>query len=275
MNIAKRLLPRLILRLVPIWRALRLGEHLLTGAALGAGVALLHRLDASTSWPSVLVTWWHRRLCRCLGLRVSCRGSAVTGALVAANHVSWLDISVLGGAAPMRFVSKAEVRHWPLVGWLAELAGSLFLPRGAHRTASIAREIALLLRAGERVAVFPEGTTGTGHTLLRFHARLFAAVDASSIPVQPVAIHYGRGPEPDAVAPFVGDDTLIAHLGRILRHPHLSVTLTFLPPVLSPTGKRRELAEAMRAAIDDELRRLRRGTDAATARANPPAAKAA
>ncbi|WP_295541626.1 1-acyl-sn-glycerol-3-phosphate acyltransferase [uncultured Thiohalocapsa sp.] len=275
MNSAKRLLLKLIPRLIPIWRALRLGEHLLTGAMLGAGVALLHRLNASPPWLSALVAWWHRRLCHCLGLSVSCRGSAAAGALVAANHVSWLDISVLGGAAPMRFVSKADVRRWPLVGWLAELAGTLFLPRGAHRATSIAREIALLLQAGERVALFPEGTTGTGHTLLHFHARLFAAVDASSMPVQPVAIHYGCGPKPDTVAPFVGDDTLIAHLGRILRHPQLSVTLTFLPPVLSPTGSRRELAEATRTAIDDELRRRRRGTDAATAQATPLAAKAA
>ncbi|WP_242475542.1 lysophospholipid acyltransferase family protein [Thiohalocapsa halophila] len=250
-------------RLIPTWRALRLGEHLLTGAMLGAGVAVLGRLGAPRPWLPSLVGWWHRRLCRCLGVEVSCRGTAASGALLAVNHVSWLDIPVLGGAAPAHFVSKAEVRRWPVVGWLAHLAGTLFLRRGAHQAADLAREITARLRAGRRVAIFPEGTTGDGRGLLRFHARLFAAADDRDIPVQPVAIRYGGGPEPDAVAPFVGDDTLLAHLGRVLRHPQLTVTLTFLPPVTMPAGRRRELAEAVRAAIAEELGRLGRGAAAA------------
>ena len=250
--------------LIPIWRALRLGEHLCTGALLGAGVAVLGRLAVPRPRLAHLAVWWHRRLCRCLGVAVSCQGTAAAGALLAVNHVSWLDIPVLGSRAPVHFVSKAEVRRWPVVGWLAQLAGTLFLHRGAHQAADLAREIADQLRAGRRVAIFPEGTTGDGRTLLRFHARLFAAAHGSEVPVQPVAIRYGRGAEPDTVAPFIGDDTLLAHLGRVLRHPELTVTLTFLPPVMVPNGRRRALADAVRAAIDAELGRLGSGTAAAS-----------
>jgi 1-acyl-sn-glycerol-3-phosphate acyltransferase len=257
--------------LIPIWRALRLSEHLCTGTVLGAGAALLGRLAVPQPWLPHLVAWWHRRLCRCLGVAVRCQGTAASGALLAVNHVSWLDIPVLGSAAPVRFVSKAEVRRWPVVGWLAQLAGTLFLHRGAHQAADLAREIADHLDAGRRVAIFPEGTTGDGRALLRFHARLFAAADGSAVPVQPVAIRYGRGPEPDGVAPFVGDDTLLAHLGRVLRHPALTVTLTFLPPVMVPNGRRRELADAVRAAIDAELGRLGSGAAAAASGARADA----
>jgi len=242
--------------LIPAWRALRLGEHLCTGALLGGGVALLGHLGTPRPWLPALVAWWHRRLARALGVRVVCRGGAAPGALLAVNHVSWLDIPVLGGATPVHFLSKAEVRQWPLVGWLAELAGTVFMRRGAHEAPRVAQEIARRLRSGARVAIFPEGTTSDGRGLLRFHARLFSAAEDGTVPVQPVAIRYGNGHMPDHIAPFVGEDTLLAHLGRVLRHPGLTVTLTFLPPVAAQAASRRELAETARAAVAAELCRL-------------------
>jgi 1-acyl-sn-glycerol-3-phosphate acyltransferase len=231
--------------------------HLCTGVVLGGAVALLGRLGVSRPWLPRLVTWWHRRLGRCLGISVVYRGVAAPGALLAVNHVSWLDIPMLGGAAPVSFVSKAEVRSWPVVGWLAELADTLFLRRGAHEANSIATQIAARLQMGCRVAIFPEGTTSDGRALLLFHARLFAAAAAvSGAPVQPVAIRYGWGRQPDAVAPFIGDDSLLAHLTRVLRHPELGATVSFLPPLTANGLSRRELAAAVRTAIAAELNRL-------------------
>jgi 1-acyl-sn-glycerol-3-phosphate acyltransferase len=235
------------------WRALRLGEHLITGALLAAGVSLLAVARVPRPWLPDLVGWWHRRLGRCLALAVNRRGAPVPGALLAANHVSWLDIPALGGAAPVRFVSKAEVRGWPLVGWMASLAGTVFLQRGAHQATATACEIARWLDHGDSVVIFPEGTTGDGLGLLRFHARLFAAVEQARAPVQPVAIRYGRGVDPDRTAPFVGDDALLAHLWRVLKHPGLTATVTFLAPLELADPRRRELAEAARAAIAAEL----------------------
>ncbi len=250
---------------------MRLCEHLSTGVLLGSGVALLGHLGLRLRWLPSLVSWWHRRLGRCLGVRVTCEGDPAPGALLVVNHVSWLDVPVLGGAAPVRFVSKAEVRRWPVVGWLAALAGTLFLHRGAHEASNVATRIGAELRAGYRVAIFPEGTTGDGRGLLRFHARLFAAAEQGARPVQPVAIRYGHGPEPDAIAPFIGEDTLLAHVVRVLRHPGLGATVIFLPPVAPASGRRRELAEATRGAIEAALHRLSAGLAGAEA---PDAASA-
>jgi 1-acyl-sn-glycerol-3-phosphate acyltransferase len=232
---------------------LRLAWHLAIGAVLATGVALLGAARVPRPWLPVLVSWWHRRLGHCLALGVTTRGTPVPGALIAANHISWLDIPVLGGVAPVRFVSKAEVRRWPLIGWLAALSGTLFLRRGAHQASLTANDIARQLDRGEAVVIFPEGTTGDGRALGRFHARLFAAVEHCRAPVQPVAIRYGQGAEPDTTAPFIGDDTLIRHLWRVLRHPGMSVSVDFLPPVRVAEARRRQLADAARAAVAARL----------------------
>lgn len=239
--------------MAPAWRLLRVLEHLLTGTILASGVALTCLARRPRPWLPALVTWWLRRLWRCLALEVCCRGTPAQGALLVANHVSWLDVPVLGGATPLRFVSKAEVRQWPLVGWLAATAGTLFLQRGAHQSSAMALVVARELQRGTSIAIFPEGTTSDGRALGRFHARLFAAVEHNGAPVQPVAIRYGRGAEPDETAPFIGEDNLLAHLWRVLRHPALTVDVAFLPPMPATEMRRRELADAARAAIASHL----------------------
>ena len=243
------------LRRTALWRTLRLAEHLATGVLVAVPVSMLALLGVPRPWLPGLVAWWHRRLLRSLAVRVATTGDPATGALVLANHVSWLDIPALGSAAPVRFVSKAEVRQWPVVGWLATLSGTLFLQRGAHQASAMAQLVAAELRAGATVAIFPEGTTSDGRAVQRFHARLLAAVDGTAAPVQPVAIRYGDGLEPDAVAPFVGDDSLLPHLWRVLRHPGLCVSVTFLPPIDIAGLGRRAVAERARDAIDAHLRR--------------------
>jgi lyso-ornithine lipid O-acyltransferase len=235
------------------WRGLRLAEHFLTGVVLGAAVSVLGLLRVPRPWLPGLVAWWHRRLLRAVGVVVEHAGTPVPGALLVVNHVSWLDIPVLGGLAPVRFLSKAEVRQWPVIGWLAVLAGTLFMQRGAHQASATAELIAAELQAGATVAIFPEATTGDGRALKRFHARLLAAADGGRIPVQPVAIRYGRAAEPDAVAPFIGDDSLLPHLGRVLRHPSLSVRVSFLPRIDAAGCSRRALAEVARAAIERQV----------------------
>jgi 1-acyl-sn-glycerol-3-phosphate acyltransferase len=240
-------------RLTPAWRLLRLSTHLGTGAILGTGVAACMALKVPHPWLSDLVGWWHRSLCRCLSLEVRAIGRPEPAGLLVGNHISWLDIPVLGGLAPARFVSKAEVRTWPLVGWLAGLSGTIFLQRGDHQASAIARSIGARVQRGELVAIFPEGTTHDGRALGRFHARLFAAVEQDEARILPVAIRYGRNAEPDPIAPFIGDDTLLAHLARILKHPGLSVTVTFLEPISAAGLSRRQLAEACRAAIAEAM----------------------
>lgn len=239
--------------LTTLIRSVRVLEHLLTGATISLYVAGAGALGRRPAWVPRVVRWWHGRLCRALGLALEVRGEIVPGALVVANHVSWLDIPVLGARGPVQFLSKAEVRDWPLVGWMAAVAGTLFIARGAHQAGSLLERIGERLRAGVPVVIFPEGTTTDGREVRRFHPRLFAAAQRPGVRVQPVAIRYGGGGEPDAVAPFVGDDDLLSHLLRVLAHPGLTVSVRFLPPLAGGPADRKGLAEQCRQAIAGSL----------------------
>jgi lyso-ornithine lipid O-acyltransferase len=155
--------------------------------------------------------------------------------------VSWLDIPVLGALEPTRFVGKSEIRDWPVAGSLATAAGTFYLRRGRGGTAPLLDRLAPHLRDGGSVVVFPEGTTTDGSGVQPFHARLFAAPVAAGCPVQPVTIQYGPSQDGESIAPFLGDDSLVAHVFTMLRNPGLQVRITYGPP-LRPTVSRDELA---------------------------------
>ena len=194
---------------------------------------------------------------RLLGVRVRVRGAIPQGTpvLVVANHVSWLDVYAINCLLRARFVAKHEVRSWPLVGTMVTAFGALFIRRGSPRDAARVRDqITDALRHGERVVVFPEGTTTDGTTLRRFYPALFqSAVDAGGV-VQPVAIRYldDHG-EPCTASPFIDDMTFLASLRRIAAAPRITVELHFGPsrPALGQT--RRALAADCHAWIAGRL----------------------
>jgi 1-acyl-sn-glycerol-3-phosphate acyltransferase len=172
------------------------------------------------------------------------------GMLVVANHVSWIDVLALSAAAPVRVLAKREVRDWPLVGGLARRAGALFVDRA--RLGALRGTVAALtdaLRAGDCVAVFPEGTTWCGVAAGPFRRAAFqAAIDAGA-PVRPVAVAFRHADgSPAQTAAFVGAQTLLDSMLRVLRTPGLTCELTVLPP-LAPTGDRRDLARRAQEAI--------------------------
>ncbi|MGP4843597.1 lysophospholipid acyltransferase family protein [Marinobacter sp. 1Y8] len=169
---------------------------------------------------------------RCLGFRVHEQGQAEPGpVLLVSNHISWSDIPILGGVVKLRFLSKSEVRSWPVIGWLAAQAGTLFIRRGGGQ-ARIARDtIAATLAAGQSVLVFPEGTTSVGITVLPFHSRLLSAAQEAGVPIQPISIGYRRNGHTDHLAPFIGDDAFQTHLLRLLKEPAVEVTVTLHAPV--------------------------------------------
>lgn len=240
-------------RATRIWRLFRLIATLITGLALALAMAIGEQLGRRPRWTPRAIRWWHARVCRDLGLHIEVAGTLHPGALLVVNHVSWLDIPVLGAQGGIDFLSKAEIRGWPLVGWMAAIGGTLFIARGANQTAQLTEIIGKRVRAGRSVAIFPEGTTSDGTSLLRFHPRLFAIGQQPGVVIQPVALRYGADPEPDPVAPFVGDDNLLAHLARLLRHGPLSVRVEFLPPMDPSLTDRRQLAERARTAIASAL----------------------
>ena len=240
-------------RLRALWRLARTVLHGLHGLAI---VLLLFPFYGPAR-RQARIGWWSSKLLATLGLELRAQGSFRTGAkLIVANHVSWLDIAAIHALCPQaRFVSKAEVQAWPLVGRLVDAAGTLYLQRERARDAMrVLHAITQALRDGDTVAVFPEGTTGEGHELLPFHANLLQAVIASGEPVQPVALRYS---DPlHAVSPaasFVGDMTLGQSLWRLACAQGLAVQLQVLPPQAVAHADRRALAAHLRDTIAQAL----------------------
>ena len=131
-------------------------------------------------------------------------------ALIVSNHISWLDIFVINSLQPCRFVAKADIRSWPALGWLCAKSGTIFIARGKQREVRRVYEgLVTSIRAGERIAFFPEGTTAAQGTLLPFHPNLFEAAIEAGVPVQPYVLRYvdAQG-NLHGAADFIGDMTL-------------------------------------------------------------------
>jgi 1-acyl-sn-glycerol-3-phosphate acyltransferase len=213
---------------------------LLTGVLLG-----LLRMSGASRLYQRMTRWWLGKLARILAVQVTCTGTpAASATLWVANHISWLDIPVLGGVIAPCFLSKQEVRDWPVIGWLARQAGTLFITRGkAGAAAQASAAILATLQAGRSVLLFPEGTTTTGQDVGTFHARLFAAAQDAGVTVQPIAVRYvGRGGEPHPLVPFVGEQSLWENLQGILQEPVIAAQIHFLEPIDSTALSRKALA---------------------------------
>lgn len=234
--------------------------HLLLVIALGAGLAALvslcERLVRRDLMPvrQRLTRWFLARLSRALPFRVSIAGQLPqTPMLWVSNHVSWTDIPLLGALQPLSFLSKAEVRTWPLAGWLAHKAGTLFIRRGAGDSSLVGQQLTRHLQRGRPLLIFPEGTTGDGLALRTFHGRLLASAIDSGVALQPVAIRYLRDGQPCSVAPFIGDDDLLSHLLRLLASRSGEVQIHLLPPIATQSRSRNELARHSQAVIATAL----------------------
>lgn len=194
-------------------------------------------------------------LVRCLPFKVRVYGSRPTEPMLwVSNHVSWCDIALLGALQPMSFLSKAEVRQWPLAGWLAVQAGTLFIQRGSADGSDLSQQIRSYLRQRRPLLIFPEGTTTDGRGVRTFHGRLLSSVLETHTAVQPVAIRYRRAGQVDSIAPFIGDDDLLSHLVRLLRAPAAEVELHLLTPLYPrPDENRNQLARRAQHAIAQQV----------------------
>lgn len=194
---------------------------------------------------------WGAGLLKVLGIRVMVTGEPPPGRgyLVAANHISWLDIHLLHSLMPVRFVSKAEVRDWPVFGWFAEAAGTVFLVREKKSDAMRVNQLmAGHLRDGDCIALFPEGTTSDGRELLAFYPSLFEPAVQAGAQVYPLRIRYlDAAGHPCTETAYYGDMSLGQSLLRIMKLSGITAQVEFLPPVAGEN--RRELAKAAEAAV--------------------------
>lgn len=200
------------------------------------------------------VNRWARRMLDILGIELRLSGAPPERGptLLVANHISWLDILVMHAARHCRFVAKAEVKRWPLIGTLATGVGTLYIEREKRRDAMrVVHHMAESLRAGDVLAVFPEGTTSDGRAVLPFHGNLLQAAISAEALVQPIALSFvdaasGRL----SLAPsYVGDETLVGVVWRTLTAPPLAAIVGFGEPQQAAGRDRRVWAAGLRDAV--------------------------
>lgn len=248
-----------------IFTVVRMFAHLFAGMATCA--FLFPFMDRPAR--QARIRRWSEKLVQICGLKIAIRdsngylkdsGNAVVGAqaLMVANHISWLDIFVINSLEPCRFVAKSDIRSWPLIGWLCAKTGTIFISRGRPRDVrAIYQGLVESIRAGDRIAFFPEGTTAEQGTLLPFHPNLFEAAIDAGVPVQPYALRYlddAGGLHP--AADFIGDTTIVESILAILKarsSRRITAELTVMAPLASAGTHRRDLALAVRAEIEQSL----------------------
>ncbi|MGH8716314.1 MAG: lysophospholipid acyltransferase family protein, partial [Burkholderiales bacterium] len=208
---------------------------------------------------ALFVKRWSLTLLGILNVRLKVKGeqhpAKPANSMLAANHVSWLDIFILYTQYYTRFVAKAEMRTWPVIGWLSMKVGTLFIERVRRRdTARINQRISQALLGGDCIAVFPEGTTSDGTYLQAFHSSLLEPAVISQSTLYPVALRYPNlnGAVNTEVA-YADKTTLISSLLKILAQREILAELIFAKPIPAQGKNRRELARAAEAAIAGRL----------------------
>ena len=209
-----------------------------------------------------IVKTWSRQLLAILNISIQIEGQQPTrgegGCLIVSNHVSWLDIFVLNAIHPSRFIAKSEVRNWPIIGWLCRRSGTIFIERAMRQDAALINQrVSLLLKQGDCIGLFPEGTTTDGKQTGHFHSALIQPAIDAGIKLCPIALRYqNKDGDMEVAASFTGDTTLVQSIWQILRCPHLNALLVFTPALIAANANRRVLARTAQAAIAQVLQTI-------------------
>lgn len=237
------------------FRILRFVLHVLQGlATVGLVFPFISRARRAR-----LIRRWAAGILDIFNVRVSIKGEAprpdAAKVVFVSNHISWLDPALFIALRPAHFVAKSEIRSWPVLGWLAEKAGTLFIERGRrHDTARINQALSQALGAGDCVGLFPEGTTTNGATLKPFHASLLQAAVLAQATLYPVAIRYCHPDGSLNTAPAYTDNISFGEsLKRVLAQPAIHAELVFAAPIPASGKSRRELAALAEKAIASAL----------------------
>lgn len=202
------------------------------------------------------VQQWSAQIIAVLGIELRVIGTPIQKGLLVANHISWLDNVAIHAAHFCRFVAKSDIKSWPVIGYLTDQSGMLFVERTSRRDSHrVVQTVAEQLRKGDCVAVFPEGTTGEGRALLPFHANMIqSAIDADS-QIQPIAIRFtDTASGEQSFAPcFVGEDTLFQSVWRTLNAKSITVILQFGESQSAESRDRRTWANDLRIRIHTML----------------------
>lgn len=243
---------------VRVFRLARLSIHLAQGV-----------LTISTVFPysgrakrRKMISRWSGKLLRILNVSLSVKGTPPEReSLLVANHISWLDIYLINAICPPRFVAKSEIRRWPVVGWLSEKTGVLFVEREKRSDASrVNQAISDAITSGDLVAIFPEGTTSDGSRILSFRAPLLEPALTSNTNLHPAAIRYVRGNgEVDTRVAYAGDISFGKSLWAILGQETVRAEIIFAKAIEASGKNRKELAKHAEGVIAAALNLPRPG----------------
>ncbi len=237
-----------------LWRLPLLLLHVTVGLAIT--MLMINPLSvrvrvAGERLDHLIIRWWSLLMVRTFGMRVRRFGVPLPGAaLFVANHVSWIDITLLHSQRVVGFVAKSEIERWPLIGWLASRGGTIFHHRGNNESLhGVMHQMLLRLKSGQSVGVFPEGRTCNGQAIGVFHARIFQPAVLAAVPAQPVAMKYGVGGSAQTLVAFQPRENFLQNFWRLLGEPSRPVEVHFLEPVSVDDDGRRRMAEISRERI--------------------------
>ncbi|WP_252511263.1 lysophospholipid acyltransferase family protein [Phreatobacter aquaticus] len=208
---------------------------------------------------------FHRVVLKAFGARVTLRGEPTEHrpVLYVPNHVSWMDIMVLGAFAPVSFVAKSEIADWPVFGYLAKLQRSIFVDREKrHTTSKTADEMIQRMREGEPVVLFAEGTSSDGNRVMRFRPALIGAAESlaratgDTVWIQPIALAYRRinglpsGRQHRPRLSWIGDIEMVPHAWALLKDGSVDVDLIFGNPIpFDPSADRKAIASFLERRV--------------------------
>lgn len=241
------------------YAATRIFLHILAGIVLLVLTGSLW--NNKTQVVKATKQWWLRRIIHLLGIEIQTHGTPPRptngrGILFVSNHVSWVDIPLIGGLSQLNFLSKAEVRNWPLIGKLAEGTGTLFIQRGSGDAERMTNSIAEYLNEGRSVLFFPEGTTSNGRNVRKFHGKLFKTALHTDVSLCPIAIHYHVANTDHNPVAFIGDDEFTTHLWSMLKHRNIIATVEFLPVRKAKTENLEEFVRSVQREVSHSVSTL-------------------
>jgi len=202
-----------------------------------------------------ITQWWSKRANKILGINISQFGYPLTpNCLVSANHISFLDIIVIGSTSPVIFLAKSSLQYWPVVGWIAISINTIFLQRSNKKIIfNTIHKISNILEQGQSCVIFPEGITTIGDNVLKFHSGLFQSAINSKKPVQPVALRYQKNGDIDRTAAYIENDNFIMTLVKIMAQKKTNVDLHICKAIPTQTFNRNEIAKISHKRIQDRI----------------------
>ncbi|VXB05300.1 1-acyl-sn-glycerol-3-phosphate acyltransferase [Enhydrobacter sp. 8BJ] len=242
------------------WQRIKRVMNLMAAIQTGIGYAwqISHTPNPDNQQIIQLIQKFCKKSLKALGIEVIALEPIPTHhALWASNHISWLDIPVVGSIVPTFFLSKAEIANWPVIGWMATTAHTLFIQRGSGDTSKISEQMSEFLSQGSPVVFFPEATTTDGTAIKRIYGNLLQSAMDSQVLIQPIVICYvNQDGELDQNIPYYGDISLIDSVKRVLDNPPAKAYVLPLAAI-DPAGKtRNEITAILQQRMVDGLARL-------------------